>query len=398
MRLLVYTTLFPNPVTPHHGVFVATRLRHWRARHGGEAHVVAPVPWSPPVGPARWAAYRKVPTRSRLDDLEVRHPRYLSPPGFGDGWRAPLLARGSGPCVARLADETLPDVLDAHYAWPDGVAAVRLRDRIAHRTGRRLPVVITCRGTDLNLAPELPAVRPQLAQALQAADHVICVAEALRRVALELGVPAERVTTLRNGVDLQRFQPGDKAAARVRLGLDPDRRLVLAVGHLVERKGPALVLDAFARTFPDEASGCDLALVGQGELAESLAVQAQALGVAARVHRPGAVHPDVLAAIADWYRAADVLVLASSREGWPNVVLEGLACGTPVIATRVWGTPEILGECPAGRLVDRTVDDLADGLARLDELDPAAARPWAERHDWTDTADGMQTLFERIAS
>lgn len=394
MKLLVYSTLFPNPVTPHHGVFVATRLRHWRARHGGAADVVAPVPWSPPVGPARWAEYRKVPARSRLDDLDVCHPRYLSPPGFGDGWRAPLLARGSRRCVSRVAAESAPDVLDAHYAWPDGVAAARLRDELSAQLGRRLPLVITCRGTDLNLAPRLPAVRPQLAEALRAADHVICVAEALRQVALELGVPAERASTLRNGVDLERFTPGDRRAARERLGLDPDRRLVLAVGHLVERKGPALVLQAFAAAH-GAAGSFDLALVGQGELAEALREQAAALGVAERLHMPGAVHPDVLA---DWYRAADVLVLASSREGWPNVVLEGLACGTPVIATRVWGTPEILTGCAAGRLVERTVADLQAALRGVDDLDPAAARPWAERHGWEDTADAMQSLFERIAS
>ena len=108
---------------------------------------------------------------------------------------------------------------------------------------------------------------------------------------------------------------------------------------------------------------------------------------------PGAVHPDVLA---DWYRAADVLVLASSREGWPNVVLESLACGTPVLATRVWGTPEILTNCPAGRLVDATAAGLAAGLADLDALDASAARPWAEDHTWEATVDGMQSLFTRL--
>jgi teichuronic acid biosynthesis glycosyltransferase TuaC len=207
-------------------------------------------------------------------------------------------------------------------------------------------------------------------------------------------VPADRASTLRNGVDLVRFTPADRREARQRLGLDPERRLVLAVGHLVERKGPALVLSAFAAAH-GKGGSFDLALVGKGELAQSLRQQAAELGVDAQLHMPGAVHPDVLA---DWYRAADVLVLASSREGWPNVVLEGLACGTPVIATRVWGTPEILTGCAAGRLVDRTVEDLEAALRDVDDLDPDAARPWAERHGWEETADAMQALFERLAS
>ena len=110
---------------------------------------------------------------------------------------------------------------------------------------------------------------------------------------------------------------------------------------------------------------------------------------------PGVVHPDALPA---WYRAADALVLPSLREGWPNVVLEALACGTPVLATAVWGTPEILRGCRAGLLVEPTVAGLEQGLRRLPELDPAAARPWAEAHGWEATLDGMQSLFERLVA
>jgi glycosyltransferase involved in cell wall biosynthesis len=134
--------------------------------------------------------------------------------------------------------------------------------------------------------------------------------------------------------------------------------------------------------------------VGRGEAREALADRARRLGVEPRVRFVGAVPPAELPA---WYRAADALVLASLREGWANVVLEALACGTPVLATSVWGTPEILTGCAAGRLVAPTVEGLADGLDRLSELDAAAARPWAERHTWDATLDGMHAIFERLA-
>jgi glycosyltransferase involved in cell wall biosynthesis len=393
MKLLVFTSLFPSIVEPHHGVFVANRLARWCARSGGTAEVVAPVPLAPPVGPARWTRYRAIPDRETQRGLTVHHPRYLSPPGFGDAWRGRLMAAGVRRRLLAVARSFQPDVLDAHYAYPDGVAAALLRPDLERALGRRLPLLITCRGTDLNLLPSLPGVRRLISVALKASDHVICVAEALRSVALELGVPAERVSTLRNGVDTTLFTPGSQAEARELTGLPASETVLLCVGHLIERKGQHLLLQAYARVHPDR--GPLLVFVGGGESRQSLSELAGSLGVAERVRFVGAVPPETLP---DWYRAADVMILASLREGWPNVVLEALACGTPVIATRVWGTPEILDGCPAGLLVSADVEGLADGLARLDDLDASAARPWAERHTWDATVDRMTTLFDEVTA
>ncbi len=398
MTLLVYTTLFPNAAEPHHGVFVRERLRLYREAHPCDVAVVAPTPWAPPFGgPPHWQRYRDVPKRERWGDVDVEHPRYASPPGFGDEWRGRLMARGSKRTTLRVARALQPRVLDAHYAYPDGVAAARLRPALSKALGRRLPLVITCRGTDLNLFPQQPAVRSQLVEALGAADHVVCVADALRDVALELGVDPERVTTLRNGVDIERFTPGDRGAARREVGLPDDRRVVVCVGHLCERKGQRYLVEAYARAFDGVARGQRprLVLVGQGEDKELLEQLVAKHGLADDVHMPGAIEP---AALPPWYRAADAMVLASSREGWPNVVLEALASGTPVIATRVWGTPEILTGCAAGLLVDATVEGLREGLERLDELDSSAARPWAEKHTWDSTVAGMQRVFEKVSA
>lgn len=392
MRLLVFSSLYPNVLEPHHGIFVRNRLLRYLERYGGDALVVAPVPAAPPFGPRRWTRHREVPLREQIDGLTVLHPRYLSPPGFGDGFRAALMAAGVRRTLCRAADEFSPDVFDVHYAYPDGAAAVRLRPALAATRCGHLPMTLTCRGTDLNLLPDLPAVRPQLETALAGADHVICVAEALRTVALELGCPDEHVTTLRNGVDLKRFSAGDQAEARAALGLPVDARLVLCVGHLIERKGQHLLLPAFAQAMGQDSSA-QLLLVGHGEARASLEAQAVALGLGERVRFVGAVEPQELIG---WYRAADALVLASLREGWANVVLEALACGTPVIATRVWGTPEILEGCAAGALVDPSVEGLAHGLSRLKELRRDAARPWAERHGWDATVDGMEAIFQEI--
>ena len=390
LRLLVFTGLFPNRARPHHGVFVAERLRRYRAAHGVELRVVAPVPRRPPVG---WKEWKGIPAEDHVGDIAVRHPRFLSPPGFGDRWRAGLLARAVGGVLADEVRRWQPDLVDVHYAFPEGVAAVRLRARLDRAANRRLPMVLTVRGSDLNLVPALPAVRGQVAGALVGVDHVVAVAEALRGVAVELGCPPERVTTLRNGVDTVRFTPGDRAAARRALKLPADGPVVLCVGHLIERKGQHLLVEAFARAFPTGGPRPRLVFVGDGERRGALQRQVRAAGLDDVTHFLGARHPESLP---DCYRAADVSVLASSREGWPNVVLESLACGTPVIATRVWGTPEILEGCPAGRLVEVSGDGLTRALATWPELDAEAARPWAERHTWEATVAGTHALYSQL--
>ncbi len=392
MRPLVYTTLWPDPARPHHGSFVATRMLGFARRFDVPLAVVAPRPIVPPCGPARWRAFAGAPASSELQGHAVAHPRYLSLPGFGDRWRAGLLARGSRAALLERGRALQATLLDAHYAWPDGVAAARLRPALAAALGRRVPLVITARGTDLNLAPSIPVVRAQLAAALGQADHVVCVAEALREVVLSLGVPSERVSTLRNGVDVERFAPGERGAARAALGLPRDGEWWLCVGHLVERKGQHLLLEALAR--PEaRAAGVRLALVGRGEAQDALAAQARRLGLQARVRFVGAVRPD---ALPDWYRAADLLVLPSLREGWPNVVLEALACGTPVVATEVWGTPEILRGCAAGALCAPDVASLAAALAARDRLSAGAARPWALARTWEPVLDALHAIFERV--
>ena len=391
----MYTTLWPNPKQPHHGIFVKERLRLYGRRHHAPLCVVAPVPRAPPLGPERWRVWSGLPEQELQDEVRVTHPRFFSPPLLPDRVRAGSLARGSR---RRLLDEALrfePTVLDAHYAWPDGVAAHRLRPLLETHLKRRLPLVITARGTDLNLAPSLPGVREQLAEALRGADHVVCVADALRAVALELGVPPARVTTLRNGVDLQRFQPGDQAAERAALGLPAEGTLWLCVGHLTERKGQHLLLEALARRVAAGDGASRLVLVGGGPARGALQGRARRLGLDGRVSFVGPVAPD---ALPPWYRAADALVLPSLREGWPNVVLEALACGTPVLATKVWGTPEILTGCAAATLVDPTVEGLAAGLEKLPRLERAAARPWAERHGWEPTLDGLAAIYAKVCA
>src|SRR5690625_2188722 len=157
---------------------------------------------------------------------------------------------------------------------------------------------------------------------------------------MALNVPAGRVTTLRNGVDLHRVRPLDRTSLRKKLGFEG--ALLLSVGHLTALKGHDLVIQAL-QSLP----GVTLVVIGDGPLKTSLLRLDERIGVAGRVRFCGGMSQDSLVG---YYNAADILVLASSREGMPNVVLESLACGTPVVATDVGGIPEVVVAPAAGRI------------------------------------------------
>ncbi len=388
MRLLVFTTLFPHPGAPHHGVFVLERLRHWMAATGGSAVVVAPVPFVPrALARGRFGELREVPAEESRDGLRVLHPRYLLLPKVSMNV-APLTLARAGKAVVRklLAQGERFDLIDAHYLYPDGVAAALIA-RAVH-----LPLCVTARGSDVNLIPRHAIPRRWLRFLLARADAAVAVAEALRVEMAALAPPELETVTLRNGVDLAKFRPLDRAAARAQLGWPQQRRIVLAVGHLIERKGPHHLL----ATLPRLPADVVVKLVGDGEERVRLAAQAVTLGIADRVEFCGRMaHAQLHVA----YSAADVLALLSSREGWPNVLLESMACGTPVAATRVFGTPEVVRDESVGLLIDApTPTAVAATITALLDAprDRARVRAYAEQHSWAATVAGMQSLFERI--
>jgi len=386
MKLLTFSTLFPNTVKPSHGIFVETRLRYLLASGKVQSKVVAPVPWFPSQN-ARfgdYAGFARVPASERRYDIEVSHPRYLVIPKVGMTVSPWLLAQSAKREIGRIIDEGYDfDAIDAHYFYPDGVAAVMLGKYF------NKPVVITARGTDINLIPQYALPRKQLMWAAENAAGMITVCNALRDEMVGLGMPGERIVPLRNGVDLQRFQPMDRQAARARLGIDGFT--LVSVGLLDTRKAHDLTIGALP-LMPD----VKLFIAGTGPERKNLENQARQLGVHERVTFLGAVAQPQLK---EYYNAADAMVLASSREGWANVLLESMACGTPVVASNVWGTPEVVASPDAGVLMkERTSEGIARAVRALREHYPAhaATRRYAENFSWDATTQGQIDLFSRI--
>ncbi len=386
MKLLTFSTLYPNIEQPNHGIFVETRLRYLIASGQVSSRVVAPVPWFP-SGNRRfgsYSAFARVPRAESRHGIAITHPRYPLIPKIGMAAAPALMARAARAEIGRIIDEGYDfDVIDAHYFYPDGVAAVMLGKYF------NKPVTITARGTDINLIPQFPLPRKMILWAANNAKGLITVCNALKDEMVQLGVAADTITPLRNGVDLQRFAPADRAAARAALGLT--HFTLLSVGLLDPRKGHDLVIKALVHL-----PGVRLMIAGTGPEKRALENLAEQLGVTERVTFLGGV-PQVQ--LANYYNAADVLVLASSREGWANVLLESMACGTPVVASNVWGTPEVVAAPEAGLLMrERTPSALADavGMLRAQYPDHQATRRYAERFSWDATTQGQIDLFQKI--
>jgi teichuronic acid biosynthesis glycosyltransferase TuaC len=386
MRLLTFSTLYPSSVRPGHGIFVESRLRHLLATGSVQSVVVAPVPWFPSSRPrfGRYGMFARTPQHEMHRGIEVLHPRYLLLPKIGMNIAPFLLARACVRPLRTLIDRGFNfDVIDAHYFYPDGVAAILLGRYFAR------PVVVTARGTDITLIAKHVVPRRLITWAAQRATFVVTVSSALRHSLERLGVDPGKICVLRNGVDLDAFRPLDREAERIRLGVNG--RLLLSVGHLVERKGHDLVIRSLKWL-----GGFTLLIIGDGPERSRLELLARATGVAQRVRFIGAV---AQAELPRYYSAADALVLASSREGWANVLLEAMACGTPVIASRIGGSTEAVTSTAAGVLFEpRTAEALASAAQEFLGNPPKRedTRRYAEGFSWEATTRGQLALFQRI--
>jgi len=387
LKILSITTLYPNAERPTFGVFVENRLRKLSEASGVDLRVVAPVPWFP-FGHkifGRYGRHGRVPFAEHRHGIDVTHPRYLQIPKIGTHLSPFLLYHA----LRRHVEETiLPsgdiDLIDAHVYYPDGLAAAWLAQRL------KKPVTVTARGTDLNLYPRrYPLIGRMIAKAAREVNASITVCSALKQALIELGAEPADVHVLRNGVDLALFRPTDRQAVRCQWNIRT--KTLLSVGHLIERKGHDLVIRAI-----QHLGNVDLIVAGDGPQRKSLERLAARLGLTDRVRFVGVVDHQTLPSL---YGAADALVLASSREGWPNVLLEALACGTPVIATRNWGTPEIIKSAEAGLLVnERTPEALTKAIKQLLGAPPAraATRIFAEGFSWKATTEGQLGLFSSL--
>lgn len=391
-ELVVFSSLFPSGARPGAGLFIRERM--FRVAQHRPLVVVSPQPWFPGQSLIRRLrpGYRpQAPALEIQQGIRVYHPRFLSVPGLlrqFDGWS---MALGSFFLLRRLRAEGAR-LIDAHFTYPDGEAAAWL----GHWLG--LPVTITLRGTEVPHSHN-PALRPRLMWALQAAARVFSVSESLRRLALELGVAAEKTEVVGNGIDTARFHPVDRKIARSRYGVPENAHVLVSVGALVERKGMHRIIDCLPALLKRYAD-LHYVIVGgsspEGDIRAELDAQVARLGLREHVHFLGSLPPDEI----KWaLSAADVFVLASRNEGWANVFLEAMACGLPVVTTDVGGNAEVVCRYELGIIVP-----FGDAAAMQQALEAAIDRNWdraaileyAQNNQWDKRVAQLLRAYDRI--
>lgn len=357
MKILLFSNHYPASDAPTRGTY-NRNIFNALARYA-EIRVVGPMPW--------WIRLKKprdlvVVQRETGFGLDAAFPAF---------WSVPRLVALHGhasfatlaPYLAAVRRAFPWDVVVGSNAYPDGVGAADLA------LASRVPLVQNVIGSDVNELPGHPLLGPQIRWALGRAERVVAVSAAMGEQVASIGVPRERIVVQLNGVDGEAFALRDKAEARARLGLDHAGPVVVYVGNVKREKGAGVLADATAplvrRHGRDDVLVC---VVGSGEYDAELAAQVRALGLERNARLCGRQpHDDV----AWWIAAGDVFCLPSFMEGCPNVVLEALATGRPVVATRVGGIPEIVRDGETGLLVPpRDPEALAAALAQ------ALARPW----------------------
>ena len=384
--------MYPSPVNPTGGIFVHEQVRALRAR-GHDVQVVSPKGWAPP-GIRRWSGYRDVVPRDTVDDVVVHYPRKVTLPGGRLGHRnADAFLLGIRRTVRRIHREWPIDVMHAHMMVPDGWAAAR----IGHEMG--VPAVGTAHRADvLDIPAQGAKARMRVAEAIQTLDAVVTVSRAIGDAADAIARPRRPITVVPNGADETVFLPRNAAAARVRIGVPDDGPVISYVGKLVPRKGVDDLVEAMGILAARASGAPRLVMAGIGPLREPLERRAAELGVADRITWLGKVpHDDV-----GWVMSTgDAFVLPSLSEGLPTVVCEAMACGLPVVATAVDGTPEIVDDPHTGLLVPpHDPGALAQALARVlddDALRTAmgaeALRRSGEDYTWAANARRMEAVY-----
>ena len=368
-RILTFTSLFPDAEHPTRGVFVRERIRALAAVCPLE--VAAPVQWVPPLAALtrRYGDCRRVPRFERdASGFAIHHPRFFVMPKLLKRADGRLMGAACVREVARIQRSFRFDLIDAHWAYPDGVAA----SFIARRTG--VPFAVTVRGDDINVFAEEPGRGPQIRRMLARAALVIAVSEDLKARVERLTCGRAAVVVIPNGVDGDRFRPGDRLGARRRLRLPMDRRVCVSVGRLHDSKRFPLLVDALAR-LPAACGDVELFVIGapdpEADARAAIAERVSRHHLQDRVHVVGAQTPDQLV---DWYNAADLYCSATIREGSPNVILEAMACGLPCVTTPVGGNCEAVATADVGLLAPSDPVSLGDALAA------ALTRSWNRAH------------------
>ncbi|HQP55893.1 MAG TPA: glycosyltransferase [Syntrophorhabdus sp.] len=393
MRILAISYLFPNPCQQNNGIFVLNRLKALSKLH--EITIVAPIPWFPfrhclPDYPD----LRSVPLVEEIDGIHVYHPRFFVIPRFFK-WLDPFLfLLCTLPILLKLCTKKSYDIIDVHWVYPDILSGLFL-SRITKK-----PFITTIRGKEAVCYEEKSMRKRLLDRWLKKSDKVICLSAELADIAHAIGVDSGKIHVVSNGVDIETFRPLDPLSCRRKLGIPLDRKIILSIGYLIERKGFHHIIDSMPGLI-SKYNDVLLYIVGspgaEGNYLPQLEEKITNMNLEDRIFLVGARPNNELPL---WYGSANVFCLATSGEGSPNVVMEALACGCPAVVSSVGGIPDIMSERFLGN-----VFNLTDKNGLAEALDNFFSREWnrqrirkhMERYSWNWCAENVDNVYREVS-
>jgi teichuronic acid biosynthesis glycosyltransferase TuaC len=394
LHVALYSSLFPTPLEPSRSVFTDQLAKALALKY--TVSVVCPTPWFPNVeflrnfGPGK--RFAGLPLKELRDGITIYYPRYPLIPRCPQIIQPWLQRITISRFLKQLHRMQRIDAVNAHWVYPDGIAAANMARQIG------VPTLLTALGSDVNVSAEFPGRRRKLASALKAVQGASGVSQALTERLIALGSAPEQTHYIPNGVNRKIFAPPnteDITINRVALGLNPGRKYLVFVGRLHPVKGLVHLLEALSILLTENRLDFDTLLIGTGEIESELKTSAQARQLDPFVRFIGNVpHTKVR----EWLSAGDVFCLPSLMEGMPNVVLEALACGLPIVASRVGGIPDIVNESSGILVPPGNAKALASAVAK------AMQHPWdrvkiaadSSGPDWSDVANMYAKVIDSM--
>lgn len=383
-KILVVTNLYPNSAEPVRGLYIRQLVEMLTATY--DVRVVAPLPWVPKWVAKRWQRSLLVPAEEVIGEIKVYHPRYVVIPKilrFSHG-----LAFAAA--ISRSFRKIIPDfnfeLISVHWMFPDAFGTVLAAKSIG------VPVVAHALGCDINDYIRYPLRRRMIKWALVRSAAIVTKSEEIATKIASLGIDREKVSVIHNGVNKERFRPRDQREQRQMLRIPLEDRIVLFVGNLTEEKGVTYLLRAFVQVRRSHADAV-LYLIGDGPLRVELEREASELGIDRYTRFLGRVMHEQ---IPSYLNSADILCLPSLREGCPNVILESLSSGTPVVASEVGAIPEMVRRTNIGCMVPPCdASALADSIFRTlnGRHDASGTFDWPS---WEQNAASIAAIFTDV--
>ena len=380
-HIVIVSNLFPNSDEPNRGIFIKQLTVQLLDRFN--ITVVCPVPWRP-----RWLqnllGKEPLPFTCHIDGIKVYYVPHLIIPKilrFTYGW---LMYKALMPVLKLINESSSIDLISAHWVYPDGYGAVKAAAKLS------VPVTVHALGCDVNEYTKQISRRFLISKAFKNCDQVIVKSLDLEKKVLNLGCQAGQVKTILNGVDKNKFFPVEMNIARKKLNLDINKDYLLFVGNIQQEKGLVYLIDALkiARDFNGK-----LLIVGKGPQEMAMRRRVKEHCIVDRVEFIGTVpHHEVPL----YLSAVNALCLPSLREGCPNIVLESLSCGTPVLASSVGAVPQIITQQSFGMMVPpESAGEIAAAIPKIVKIKAVSSIQF-EWHSWQENADQVSEVFDGL--